>query len=83
MDFYVPDYIDVNRFIAGVLAIGFIFGADMAETFRGGTGGGTWAIRSGLTRMGCRHGKFVPGDLSSDSAPSCIAGFWYKSSVLL
>lgn len=31
---YVPDYIDVSPFIAGVLAIGFIFGAYMAETFR-------------------------------------------------
>lgn len=29
------DYLDVNPFIAGVLTIGFIFGAYMAETFRG------------------------------------------------
>ncbi len=29
------DYIDVNPFIAGVLTIGFIFGAYMGETFRG------------------------------------------------
>ncbi len=29
------DYIDINPFIAGVLTIGFIFGAYMAETFRG------------------------------------------------
>ncbi|MBU2706962.1 ABC transporter permease [Zooshikella marina] len=29
------EYIDVNPFIAGVLTIGFIFGAYMAETFRG------------------------------------------------
>lgn len=29
------NYIDVNPFIAGVLTIGFIFGAYMAETFRG------------------------------------------------
>lgn len=28
-------YIDVNQFIAGVLTLGFIFGAYMAETFRG------------------------------------------------
>ncbi|MGL6259126.1 ABC transporter permease [Vibrio sp. WXL103] len=32
---YVPDYIDVSPFIAGILTIGFIFGAYMAETFRG------------------------------------------------
>ena len=30
------DYIDVDPFIAGVLTIGFIFGAYMAESFRGG-----------------------------------------------
>jgi len=28
-------YVDINPFIAGVLTIGFIFGAYMAETFRG------------------------------------------------
>ncbi|WP_087019955.1 ABC transporter permease [Thaumasiovibrio subtropicus] len=32
---YLPDYIDVSPFIAGVITIGFIFGAYMAETFRG------------------------------------------------
>lgn len=32
---YVPDYIDVSPYIAGVLTIGFIFGAYMTETFRG------------------------------------------------
>ena len=32
---YLPDYIDVSPFIASVLTIGFIFGAYMAETFRG------------------------------------------------
>ncbi|MCZ6487917.1 MAG: ABC transporter permease subunit [Gammaproteobacteria bacterium] len=29
------DYIDINQFIAGVATLGFIFGAYMAETFRG------------------------------------------------
>ncbi|WP_305857295.1 ABC transporter permease [Balneatrix alpica] len=29
------DYIDINPFVAGVVAIGFIFGAYMAETLRG------------------------------------------------
>lgn len=28
-------YVDVNQFLAGVLTLGFIFGAYMAETFRG------------------------------------------------
>jgi len=30
------EYIDISPFIAGTLTIGFIFGAYMAETFRGG-----------------------------------------------
>lgn len=29
------EYIDINPFVAGVLTIGFIFGAYMSETFRG------------------------------------------------
>ncbi|MFO6422298.1 ABC transporter permease [Motilimonas sp. KMU-193] len=32
---YLPDYVDVSPFFAGVATIGFIFGAYMAETFRG------------------------------------------------
>ncbi|KDM92556.1 ABC transporter permease [Photobacterium galatheae] len=32
---YLPDYVEVSPFIAGILTIGFIFGAYMAETFRG------------------------------------------------
>ena len=32
---YLPDYIDVSPYFAGVITIGFIFGAYMAETFRG------------------------------------------------
>ncbi len=32
---YLPDYIDVSPFFAGIATIGFIFGAYMAETFRG------------------------------------------------
>jgi len=32
---YVPEYVDVSPFVAGVLTIGFIFGAYMTETFRG------------------------------------------------
>ena len=34
-DKFAWDYIDIDPFIAGVLTIGFIFGAYMAETFRG------------------------------------------------
>ncbi len=32
---YLPDYVDISPFVAGVLTIGFIFGAYMAEAFRG------------------------------------------------
>lgn len=32
---YLPDYVDISPFVAGVLTIGFIFGAYMAETLRG------------------------------------------------
>ncbi|CAG21112.1 ABC transporter permease [Photobacterium profundum] len=32
---YLPDYIEISPFVAGVVTIGFIFGAYMAETFRG------------------------------------------------
>jgi len=32
---YLPDYVDVSPYVAGILTIGFIFGAYMAETFRG------------------------------------------------
>jgi len=32
---YLPDYIDISPYIAGIITIGFIFGAYMAETFRG------------------------------------------------
>lgn len=32
---YLPDYVEISPFVAGILTIGFIFGAYMAETFRG------------------------------------------------
>ena len=32
---YLPDYIEISPFVAGIVTIGFIFGAYMAETFRG------------------------------------------------
>lgn len=32
---FLPDYIDVSPYFAGITTIGFIFGAYMAETFRG------------------------------------------------
>ena len=35
-DYMGWDYIDISPFVAGTLTIGFIFGAYMTETFRGG-----------------------------------------------
>lgn len=32
---YLPDHIDISPYFAGIVTIGFIFGAYMAETFRG------------------------------------------------
>ena len=32
---YLPDYIDISPYFAGIVTIGFIFGAYMTETFRG------------------------------------------------
>ena len=32
---YLPDYVEISPFIAGIVTIGFIFGAYMTETFRG------------------------------------------------
>ncbi|MCL9782322.1 ABC transporter permease [Vibrio sp. S4M6] len=49
---YVPDYIDVSPFIAGVITIGFIFGAYMAETFRGAI----MAVDSGELEAGKAYG---------------------------
>lgn len=46
------DYIDINPFIAGVLTIGFIFGAYMGETFRGAI----MAINKGQIEAGHAYG---------------------------
>ncbi|GHA23696.1 ABC transporter permease [Oceanisphaera arctica] len=32
---YLPDYVEISPFVAGIITIGFIFGAYMTETFRG------------------------------------------------
>ncbi len=46
------DYIDINPFIAGVLTIGFIFGAYMTETFRGAI----IAVNKGQLEAGYAYG---------------------------
>ncbi len=59
------EYIDINPFIAGVLTIGFIFGAYMTETFRGAMlavpGGQLEAgYAFGMTRWKVFHRILVP-----------------------
>jgi His/Glu/Gln/Arg/opine family amino acid ABC transporter permease subunit len=46
------DYIDIDPFIAGVLTIGFIFGAYMGETFRGAI----MAVHKGQIEAGHAYG---------------------------
>jgi len=46
------EYIDINPFIAGVCTIGFIFGAYMTETFRGGI----LAVPAGQLEAGRAYG---------------------------
>jgi len=46
------DYIDIDPFTAGVLTIGFIFGAYMTETFRGGI----LAVSRGEIEAGAAYG---------------------------
>jgi arginine/ornithine transport system permease protein len=46
------EYIDVSPFIAGVITIGFIYGAYMTETFRGGI----LAVSRGEIEAGCAFG---------------------------
>ncbi len=49
-------YIDVNPFVAGVITIGFIFGAYMTETFRGGI----LAVSRGEIEAGYAYGMTAP-----------------------
>lgn len=50
--FGFDDFIDVNPFIAGVMTIGFIFGAYLTETFRGAI----LAIPAGQREAGIAYG---------------------------
>jgi arginine/ornithine transport system permease protein len=50
--FFEWDYVDIDAFTAGTLTIGFIFGAYMAETFRGAF----LAVPVGLLEAGYAYG---------------------------
>ena len=51
-DYFGGDYIDVSPFIAGTITLGFIFGAYMTETFRGGI----MAVSKGEIEAGYAYG---------------------------
>ena len=51
-DYFGGGYIDVSPFVAGTITIGFIFGAYMAETFRGGI----MAVSRGEIEAGYAYG---------------------------
>lgn len=46
------DYVDVNPYVAGIITIGFIFGAYMGETFRGAI----LAVPVGMLEAGSAYG---------------------------
>lgn len=46
------DYIDINPYVAGIITIGFIFGAYMGETFRGAI----LAVPAGMLEAGLAYG---------------------------
>ncbi|MBU6949899.1 MULTISPECIES: ABC transporter permease [unclassified Hahella] len=50
--FEIDTYININAFVAGVLTIGFIFGAYMSETFRGAF----LAVERGQVEAGLAYG---------------------------
>ncbi len=62
------DYIDINPFIAGVLTIGFIFGAYLTETFRGAI----MAIPVGQREAGIAYGMSALQVLSRIILPQMI-----------
>ncbi len=55
-DYFGWDYIDISPFIAGTITIGFILGAYMAETFRGGI----LAVSKGEIEAGKAYGMSPP-----------------------
>lgn len=62
------DYIDVNPFVAGVITIGFIFGAYMTETFRGGI----LAVSRGEIEAGYAYGMTAPQVFSRVTMPAMM-----------
>jgi len=77
------DYIDINPFIAGVLTIGFIYGAYMTETFRGAI----LAVPAGQLEagraFGMRQGQVFTRILFPQMLRHALPGFGNNWLVLL
>lgn len=62
------DYIEISEFTAGVVTIGFIFGAYMAETFRGAI----LAVPRGEIEAGFAYGMTPLQVFSRITFPACV-----------
>ena len=62
------DYIEISEFTAGVVTIGFIFGAYMAETFRGAI----LAVPRGEIEAGYAYGMTPLQVFSRITFPACV-----------
>lgn len=62
------DYIDISPFIAGVITIGFIFGAYMTETFRGAI----LAVSRGEIEAGQAYGMSPAQVFFRITLPACV-----------
>ena len=62
------DYIEISEFTAGVVTIGFIFGAYMAETFRGAI----LAVPRGEVEAGFAYGMTPLQVFSRITFPACV-----------
>lgn len=62
------DYIEISEFTAGVVTIGFIFGAYMAETFRGAI----LAVPRGEIEAGYAYGMTPIKVFSRITFPACV-----------
>ncbi len=62
------DYIEISEFFAGVVTIGFIFGAYMAETFRGAI----LAVPRGEIEAGFAYGMTPAQVFTRITFPACV-----------
>ncbi|ALG69182.1 ABC transporter permease [Beggiatoa leptomitoformis] len=77
------DYIDINPFIAGVLTIGFMFGAYMTETFRGAILAIPYGQLEAAYAFGMTRWQVFRRILLPQMIPHAIPGFGNNWLVLL